>query len=144
MNNEPCFYCEKNDKLDNLMIHICELSGSNLYFNLNQSHLGRVIVVSKVHVKEMFELSKSEREYFIEDVSLTSKVIQSVFAPNKINYAIFGDIVNHFHMHIVPKYRGKKSWGEPYNDQSPVFLSHAQGIKLINTIRDGINQELDK
>ena len=144
MNNEPCFYCEKNDKLDNLMIHICELSGSNLYFNLNQSHLGRVIVVSKVHVKEMFELSKSEREYFIEDVSLTSKVIQSVFAPNKINYAIFGDIVNHFHMHIVPKYRGKKSWSEPYNDQAPVFLSHDQGIKLINTIKDGINQELDK
>ena len=49
------------------------------------------------------------------DVALTSEVLQVIFCPDKINYAIYGDIVNHFHMHIVPKYKDKKNWGSPYN-----------------------------
>ena len=59
MKDKSCFYCEKNEVLDSLMIHIYELNGSDLYLNLNQSHLGRVIVTSKVHVKEIFHLSSA-------------------------------------------------------------------------------------
>jgi len=141
MYKQSCFYCNKGEKLESLMIHICELSGSHLYLNLNQSHLGRVIVVSKVHEKEVFELSTEEREDFMQDVSLVSKVIQSIFSPDKINYAIFGDIVNHFHMHIVPKYQDKRSWGLPYSDQNPVLLNREQYIKLINEINAAIRME---
>ena len=135
MSTKACFYCDKNEVLDSLMIHIGELSHSNLYLNLNQSHLGRVIVASKTHIKEIFELSKSERDGFMEDVALTSEVLQAIFCPNKINYAIYGDIVNHFHMHIVPKYKDKKNWGSPYNDDFPIFLSDQENKTLIDKIR---------
>ena len=135
MSNLPCFYCSKDNQLDSRMIFICKLSGSDLYLNLNQSHLGRVIVASKTHVKEVFDLSKNERDHFMDDISLVSKVIHSIFCPDKLNYAIFGDIVSHLHMHIVPKYENKKSWGEPYNDLLPVFFSEAEYTELINRIR---------
>ena len=135
MITKTCFYCDKNEVLNSLMIHISELSHSNLYLNLNQSHLGRVIVASKTHVKEIFELSKSERDGFMGDVALTSEALQTIFFPDKINYAIYGDIVNHFHMHIVPKYKDKKNWGSPYNDDFPIFLSDEENKKLIKKIR---------
>ena len=144
MLNLPCFYCSKDNQLDSRMIFICELSGSDLYLNLNQSHLGRVIIASKIHVKEVFELSKGERDNFMDDIALASKVIHSLFCPDKLNYAIFGDIVSHLHMHLVPKYENKKSWGEPYNDASPILLDKAEYSELINKIRTEIETQKEK
>jgi diadenosine tetraphosphate (Ap4A) HIT family hydrolase len=139
MHTKTCFYCDKNDELNSLMIHICELSSSDLYLNLNQSHLGRVILASKIHIKEIFELSNNERNAFMADVSLVSEVLQTIFCPDKINYAIYGDLVNHFHMHIVPKYEDKKNWGVPYNDESPVFLSDQE----YEILRDKISEKMN-
>jgi diadenosine tetraphosphate (Ap4A) HIT family hydrolase len=36
------------------------------------------------------------------------------FSPDKINYAIFGDLYPHLHMHLVPKYKGGPEWGGPF------------------------------
>jgi len=144
MEKGTCFYCEKNDVLDALMIHIYEFNGSDLYLNRNQSHLGRVIIASKSHVTEIFQLSKHERECFINNISLTSKALQTVFYPDKINYAIFGDIVSHLHMHLVPKYKDKKNWGMPYNDEAPVYLSNHEYAQLITKIRNEIKKQLNQ
>ena len=136
MSTKTCFYCDKNEVLDSLMIHIGELSHSNLYLNLNQSHLGRVIVASKTHIKEIFELSKSERDGFMGDVALTSEVLQAIFCPDKINYAIYGDIVNHFHMHIVPKYKDGYGFGGVFEmNPQKTTLSDVDYVDIVEKIK---------
>ena len=37
----------------------------------------------------------------------------------KINYAIYGDLVSHFHVHVVPKQRDGLQWGGPFTDTLP-------------------------
>ncbi|SCI54991.1 Uncharacterised protein [uncultured Clostridium sp.] len=47
-----CFYCENGEKLHSLMIPICELKYSNVFFNRDQKHKGRCIVEFKEHKTE--------------------------------------------------------------------------------------------
>ena len=45
--DENCFYCSKNEYLDNLMIKICDLEVSTLYLFKEQTYEGRCNVVFK-------------------------------------------------------------------------------------------------
>ncbi|MGM7721669.1 HIT family protein [Metabacillus sp. Hm71] len=115
MHDLECFYCTKNQDLQNLMIEIAKLKVSTLYLNKDQTHKGRCIIALDKHVTELFYLNKIELLYFMDDVSRAAEIIQTTFKPNKINYAIYGDLVSHLHFHLVPKYEGSLEWGEAFN-----------------------------
>ena len=102
---EKCFYCEKGEKLNSLMLKICDLEYSTVYLNRDQKHKGRCIVAFKEHKTEYFQLTEAENKGYFLEVSKVAKAIYEVFQPDKINYATYGDGVPHVHMHIVPKYK---------------------------------------
>ncbi len=119
-----CFYCENGEKLRSLMIEVCQLPYSIVYLNRDQKHRGRVILVFKGHKEEYFQFTHKENQGYFEDLSIVAKAIFNAFQPDKINYATFGDLVPHAHMHIVPKYKDGLQWGRPFNDGvDKVFLS---------------------
>ncbi|MDR3049247.1 MAG: HIT family protein [Elusimicrobiota bacterium] len=131
---ENCFYCEKGEKLNSLMIKIIELSNSIVYLNRNQKHKGRSIVTFKGHKKEWFDLTPEENKGFFADTALVAKALNNVFKPNKINYATFGDTVPHTHIHVVPKYEGGFQWGKFFDDSEKEFLTEDQYKDLISKI----------
>ncbi|MDR3221865.1 MAG: HIT family protein [Candidatus Accumulibacter sp.] len=137
---ESCFYCEKNAKLDSIMIKIRELSWSIVYLNRNQALRGRIIVAFKDHKTEYFQLSAEERAGFFAEVCLAAEAIHRLFKPGKINYATFGDLVPHAHFHVVPKYADRVHWGKPYADEPNERLSDAEYRELI----DSIGAEIDR
>ena len=59
----------------------------------------------------------------------------------KINYAIYGDIVSHFHVHLVPKHRDGLQWGGPFTDTLPKVTLSAEEFKAVG---DGLLSELEK
>ena len=63
-----CLYCQRNELQKNLMIEICDLGASTLFLFKEQSHIGRCVVAYKDHVKELFELSETDRNAFMADV----------------------------------------------------------------------------
>ncbi|MFD2830001.1 HIT family protein [Corticicoccus populi] len=99
------------------MIEIKELKVSRLYLNKDQTHRGRCILAFKDHKKEIFNLTEEERKDFTEDLSASAKALSDAFAPQKINYGIYGDLVSHLHMHLVPKYEGEKEWGSAFTNE---------------------------
>jgi len=110
-----CFYCMKSERLQELMIEICPLSVSTLYLFKNQVYKGRCVVQLKEHKTEIFQLGEEERRLFFEDVAGSAEAVSRAFKPDKINYAVFGDRVPHFHMHVVPKYKDGPCWGKPFD-----------------------------
>ncbi|MDR3170686.1 MAG: HIT family protein [Treponema sp.] len=68
----------------------------------------------KDHKTEFFQLTPEEAHAFGRDMAKASKAIYDAFAPDKINYAAFGDTYPHLHFHLVPKYKDGKSWGSPF------------------------------
>ena len=58
---KTCGYCAEGEYLAAFGIKICELDASKLYLFKEQSHRGRVIVASKLHVSEITALTDDER-----------------------------------------------------------------------------------
>lgn len=138
-----CFYCEKNSILQGLMIEIEELQSSTFYLNRDQTHPGRSILAFHSHKKELFQLSADELHCFMEDVAKAAKAIQAAFQPQKINYAIYGDIVSHLHFHLVPKYKNGPDWGEAFvnTPAQKKELSESEYHELIDQIKAQLKHE---
>lgn len=106
-----CMYCTQNKALTDLMFYVCDVDGHSVYFFKNQSYPGRCIVACGKHVRTAAELSQAEFEAYIGAVHKVGKAITALYHPYQINYATFGDKVEHVHCHIVPKYEGGMDFG---------------------------------
>ena len=109
---KTCGYCAEGEYLAVYGIKICELAATKVYLFKEQSHKGRVIVASKLHVSEITALTDAERDAFFADVGKVAKAIHAVFKPTKLNYGAYGDTGHHLHFHLVPKYSNDEfEWG---------------------------------
>lgn len=134
-NKINCLYCDKDEKLDNLMIEICKLNVSTLYLFKEQSHKGRCVVAYNKHVNELFELEDKELELFMKDVTRVAATIKKTFFPDKVNYGAYSDTLKHLHFHLVPKYKDGYSWGGVFEmNPQKTYLSDEEYNKLITKI----------
>ncbi|WP_459481030.1 HIT family protein [Clostridium saccharoperbutylacetonicum] len=138
-NQNSCFYCEKDQRLEDIMIEICELKVSTLYLFREQSYKGRCIVAYKGHVNELFELEDNELELFMKDVKRVAETLQKVFAPGKINYGAYSDKLPHLHFHLVPKYEDGPNWGSTFEmNPGKVLLREEEYKEMIKLIKENI------
>lgn len=122
---KDCYYCEKGEKLNQLMTHIADMGNASIYLFRDQTHKGKCIVVFNTdHRTEWYQLNQEEQSELIYAVAKTAEALHNVFNPDKINYATYGDKVSHLHVHVVPKYENGPDWGGPFkDDRTPVILS---------------------
>jgi len=138
--DNKCFYCEKDQTLSDLMMEICKLEVSTLYLFKDQVNRGRCVVTYKEHVTEMFQLEPVELNLFMQDVSKAAKSIFKAFGPGKINYAIYGDLVPHLHVHVVPKYENGYCWGKPFEGSLPnrTLLTDEEYKQIMDRIKENL------
>ncbi len=98
------------------MLPLAALSWSDVYLFRDQKHRGRCIVALKEHRDEIWQLSEEQRNGFFAEVSAVAEAVSRFAQADKINYAIYGDLVSHFHVHVVPKRKDKLQWGGPFTD----------------------------
>lgn len=73
-----------------------------------------LIVVPRVaDARELFDLSPAQRAQLIEDVSQLGRVLQSEFAPDKLNVAALGNLVPQLHVHVVARHHDDPAWPAP-------------------------------
>ncbi len=128
---EDCFYCTKDHRLWDLMEPLLEMAYANVYLLRDQKHPGRCVVAAKRHVTEIHRFDKDERDGFFADIALVACAIGVVFQPDKINYAVYGDLVPHFHVHVVPKHISGLRWGEPFLDDDLKEIATDEALKEI-------------
>jgi diadenosine tetraphosphate (Ap4A) HIT family hydrolase len=75
---------------------------------------GYVLVVSKRHVIEPYELPPDESARFWADSMRAAAAVATVVRPVKVNYEIHGNTIPHLHLHVFPRFRG-----DPF-ERSPI------------------------
>ena len=137
---KTCGYCAEGEYLAVFGIKIRELESSKLYLFKEQSHRGRVIVASKLHVSEITDLTDDERNAFFADVDRVAKALHAVFKPTKINYGAYGDTGHHLHFHLVPKYVDEEfEWGGVFAmNPKRKFLSDDEYREMIDAINSAL------
>lgn len=137
---KTCGYCAEGEYLAVFGIKIVELPATKLYLFKEQSHRGRVIVASKLHVSEITALTDEERNAFFADVNRVAKALHAVFKPTKVNYGAYGDTGHHLHFHLVPKYADDEfEWGGVFAmNPKRKFLSDAEYAELVQSIKSAL------
>ncbi|MGE5606217.1 MAG: HIT family protein [Bacteroidota bacterium] len=132
-----CFYCAKDQRLQDLMIEVRQLDTATLYLFKEQTYRGRCVVAYNRHVRHLTELSELEVAAFWKDVTRVAKALEKAFHPDKINYGIYGDTNPHLHCHVVPKYEGGFSWGGTFEmmPKEKKLLSEGEYQALIEEIK---------
>lgn len=134
-----CFYCEKDQRLKDLMVEVGQLETSTVYLFKEQSHRGRCVVAYNQHVNELFELEDEELALFMKDVKRVATAVQKTFSPNKINYGAYSDKLPHLHFHIVPKYEEGLSWGSTFEmNPGKVLLSDEEYTEIVQAIKSNL------
>lgn len=129
MTTPACRYCTATlAELDSLMVHIRDLEHSRVFLLRDQTHRGRCIVLLKQHARELFELAPQVLAGFMQEVAQVAAAIAKLGDCDKVNYAIYGDLNEHIHMHLVPKTRGGPNWGQAFvlTQDAPLALPAAE------------------
>ena len=137
---KTCGYCAEGAYLDVFGIKVCELPATKVYLFKEQSHEGRTIVASKLHVSEITALTDEERAAFFTDVDRVAKAIHRLYSPTKVNYGAYGDTGHHLHFHLVPKYADDDfEWGGVFEmNPKRTYLEPEAYDKMVADLRAAI------
>ncbi len=83
------------------------------------------------------ELAPEERGDFFTDLLRAGEALEHVYAADKIDYQILGNLVPHLHAHIQPRFHGDAYPGQPVSGapEQPVFLPADEYLERIAAIR---------
>lgn len=139
-----CTLCERVLKTQRgeypFLIH--EFKHSFLFLGEHQFYRGYCVLVSKSHHKEMADIPSPEREELFQEMMLTSKALQKVFTPKKMNLSSLGNVVEHLHWHFFPRYASDENFSNPPWLQMHLFdsakVAPTEREKLIEMIRGAL------
>ncbi|MCB9060198.1 MAG: HIT family protein [Halobacteriovoraceae bacterium] len=101
-----------------------------------------VVLVPKVeNVSEYYELHHGVQFILLDEINFFSKFMKNKFEADKINIAMFGNIVPQLHVHIVARFKTDRFWPgniighelEEEHDKSEKIIS---GIKEVLASKD--------
>jgi diadenosine tetraphosphate (Ap4A) HIT family hydrolase len=116
---------------------VADLRISQLRLSREQHMPGWCVLICRRHVREPHELAPAERGDFFSDLLRAGEALERVYAADKINYQILGNLVPHLHAHIQPRFYGDAYPGQPVSGapEQPVFLSADEYGERIAAIR---------
>lgn len=130
MKESGCFYCTGEGPLNGILTEIVRLDYSTVYFFNDQKNPGRCVVAYRDHCRELHEIPEEDCAGYLREVRTVARAIAAIYHPDKMNYAVYGDLVPHVHFHVVPKYAGGVSWGGPFSDSLPKVVLEKQEASL--------------
>jgi len=85
--------------------------------NRNQNLLGKLVYVANRDVASVDELDTAEWLALQEEMRTGRAALNTLFQPDQINYAFLMNLDAQVHLHLVPRYIGKRRWdGEAFAD----------------------------
>jgi diadenosine tetraphosphate (Ap4A) HIT family hydrolase len=85
-----------------------------VYLHENQCFLGRTFVLLKDDkgVDDFIAISPEARDEFFKIGAEVKQALQVLFQPDKMNYAALSNTSPKIHVHLVPRYKDSRTFGE--------------------------------
>lgn len=115
-----------------------ELDHSYVRLPKNQYCYGYTIVGLKRHANELFDLGLEELLGFWSEVALVARALDEIHHPAKIDYLIFGHHCPHVHCHLVLQTFDNDPSAPVKMDEKEEFLSQEEYWKMIEGLRQKI------
>lgn len=96
---------------------------------------GYCLVIAKRHVREMHDMPRVEALALFEDVLHVGRVIQASFECWKMNYVSLGNIHEHLHWHVIPRYQSDPDHREHPWKNAHLFSKYPTSMEAVELIK---------
>jgi diadenosine tetraphosphate (Ap4A) HIT family hydrolase len=123
----------------------------DVYLHENQCYLGRVFVQLKKAdgIDDFLDIKGEVRDEFFRIGEEIKSALNTLFKPDKMNYAALSNVSPVIHVHIIPRYQEARTfagkvfkdtrWGQNY---APYDRSFVVDEAVLFQIRDALKQQL--
>ena len=105
------FILDKRLQKDTLLVGRFELCLLLLHRDSNYPWF--ILVPQREGASEIYHLSPPEQQLLLTESELVARALTSLFAPDKLNIAMLGNIVAQLHIHHVARFKNDLSWPGP-------------------------------
>jgi diadenosine tetraphosphate (Ap4A) HIT family hydrolase len=98
-------------------------------------------VVLRRHVKEMTELAPAERVRLMDAVFATESALRELMQPDKVNLASLGNMTQHLHWHVIPRFGDDRHFPQPVWAQ-PVRARAERAASGVRALADLLRRRL--
>jgi diadenosine tetraphosphate (Ap4A) HIT family hydrolase len=130
-----------HQQTNTLLIH--EFPHSYLLFGEHQFYLGYCLLVLKQHARECHQLPIEMRNSLWQELMRAGQAINEIFQPWKMNYASYGNQVEHIHWHIFPRYESESTRHAcPFSNHTQ-FKEHPTHIHTLTSHKKALISQLN-
>lgn len=103
---ESCFVCDRIEQIKQGTnpYFVKELETGYVVIGDFQFFKGYTLLLCKDHVSELHQLDRGFRLKFLEEMAIVSEAVWNWVSPKILNYEALGNLVEHLHWHIFPRY----------------------------------------
>jgi diadenosine tetraphosphate (Ap4A) HIT family hydrolase len=122
----PPFALHPQIEADSLFLRDLPLSQLRLQ---NQSAVPWLILVPRrADVQELHLLSAEDRQQAMDEITLASRALSALFAPDKINVGALGNVVPQLHIHVLGRFKSDPAWPAPVWGKLPPSPYSAEAL----------------
>lgn len=102
-----------DERIANNTCLVAELPLCNLYLQNESRFPWLVLVPRRNDVSELIDLNEEDQQQVMREIAIVSKLVQSMYSPDKLNVANLGNVVAQLHIHVVARFKDDAAWPEP-------------------------------
>jgi len=110
-----CKLCQKNKSEAILSFELAHVYQSSF----GEKWPGSLMLVYKYHEEDLCDLKRQRQIILSSELILLEKSIKKITKAKRMNVVKFGNVVNHLHWHLIPRYAEEK-----YPQQNPWEIQH--------------------
>jgi diadenosine tetraphosphate (Ap4A) HIT family hydrolase len=101
-----------------------------------------ILVPRRTNLHELTDLVEEDRPLLFDEITKVSAVLRKICAPDRINVAAIGNIVNQLHVHVVARMASDAAWpgtvwghagAKPY-DQAALLHWHNELLPFLAAV----------
>ncbi len=92
---------------------VAELELSSLRLMDDANYPWLLLVPRVAGVSELIDLEDEQRRQLVAEIDRISRLLKSLFRPDKLNVAALGNVVPQLHVHLIARYRDDPAWPAP-------------------------------
>jgi len=64
-------------------------------------------------IREIHHLEPNDQDMLFKEIVQASTIVESIFAPDKINVGALGNLVPQLHVHVIARFKDDVAWPDP-------------------------------
>ena len=102
-----------NERLQADTRHVTDLGLCRVLLMNNALWPWLILVPMREEAVEIHRLEEGDQATLMREIALASRVVERLFAPDKMNVGALGNMVPQLHVHVIGRTRGDPAWPGP-------------------------------